>query len=128
MFSVISSVSKGDGPGIWEIMIYEKVEVNRPEGVYNRETGQFTAPVTGFYFFLVDCSAYASRSIELRLMVGSQDVVYGRDQSGTGSCGANVIQLVAKGTTVHVDAYRSSSYGIRQQRCHFSGFFLDSNE
>ena len=56
----------------WTPIDCDSEHANEPAGVFDLNSDRFTAPVSGFYYFQVDCSSSSSRNLHLALYVNEQ--------------------------------------------------------
>ena len=124
VFSVKLSSSVDGGAGGDRPILFDQVLFSQPSGLYNSETGQFTAPVAGLYYFQTDCSSMANRGMPLRLVVNCKEVVRGRDNNGYGHAAMSAIQFLNEGSTVQINWLSDSGNGISGGSCTFTGFRL----
>jgi hypothetical protein len=102
------------------------VKFNHGQG-YNWETGKFTAPIGGLYFFIADTGAWdANDGAVHRLMVDSDFISwgysYGKGYPNVQVSSAPGVVHLAKGQTVWV--WADGSNYVRDESAVFCGFLI----
>ncbi|XP_012680903.2 cerebellin 11 [Clupea harengus] len=127
--SMLSTVNRNHGPFDRETnLIFEKVLTN-VGNAYNANTGVFTAPVKGLYFFRYSGRAFSGKDMGLSIFKGSSRIVSSYDhQSGdTNDSISNGVALeLDVGDVVYMRLWINSWIFVdsRYNYCTFSGFLV----
>ncbi|KAM9421335.1 complement C1q-like protein 2 isoform 2-T2 [Salvelinus alpinus] len=109
-------------------VVYKKVTTNIGEA-YNPETGVFTAPVGGAYYFTFTCNVGNSGVANAALLKNGVNMAavyeYANPKSGIYHSGANGVTLVlVEGDKVNVVLWSGSSIFDNSRISMFSGYLL----
>ncbi|KAG9260684.1 complement C1q-like protein 3 [Astyanax mexicanus] len=108
-------------------LVFKHVETNIGEG-FNPETGVFTAPVNGVYFFAFNCFAGARKAMSSALYKNEQHIVSVWDQPTTGDNEDNSFNaatlLLEPGDRVYIRLLKNSHISKLDKHSTFSGFLI----
>ncbi|KAJ7988115.1 hypothetical protein DPEC_G00320280 [Dallia pectoralis] len=109
-------------------MMYTEVTTNIG-GAYNPETGHFTAPFQGVYFFMFSCYAGTTKKVNAELLKNGENVAgiseTGNPQFSIYHGGSNGVTLdLAKGDRIYVVLLNGSSIYDHNRINKFSGHLL----
>ncbi|XP_046560950.1 chitinase-3-like protein 1 isoform X2 [Haliotis rubra] len=121
----VTSLTKDTGVKLKSTVVFDQVDENIGEA-YSPTTGEFTAPVSGFYLFTIQVMATYGSGLEYELK--SEDSAYStrvRVESAWSTSSGTAVFHVQKGHKVKVIKYYGPDGALRQSPwSRFSGFLL----
>lgn len=115
--------------GLYQTIIFDTIEVNIGDG-YSADTGIFTAPVAGTYFFLASITSHNNDFVESEIVHNGQYLnhMYSSDNDHYQEQGTNGgVIVLEKGDHVWVrNAHRDKTKVFGHKYSTFSGFLLFS--
>lgn len=105
-------------------LIFKRVVTNVGNG-YNSNTGIFTAPTKGVYFFSFTGCVGSSGQVNAALVKNSELLFALFDSRGTNGCASNSVTVQLEvGDTVFVRLWRGNSIFDQSRLSTFTGFLL----
>ncbi|XP_067685773.1 chitinase-3-like protein 1 [Haliotis asinina] len=121
----VTSLTKDTGVKLKSTVVFDQVDENIG-GAYSPQTGEFTAPVSGFYLFTIQVMVTSGSGQEYELK--SEDSAYStrvRVESAWSTGSGTAVFHVQKGHKVKVIKYYGPDGALRQSPwSRFSGFLL----